>query len=109
MKRLMEKYPNTYTSEDIAVRRAVISLSKGKVDTEDLDQYKSDYDNFAWVVAMAPVDDPQIAVCAMVPQGSTAANTAPIVKEVIEKYFDTTKKYSQYNNNSGVENTTNSN
>lgn len=109
MKRLMEKYPNTYTSEDIAVRRAVISLSKGKVDTEDLDQYKSDYDNFAWVVAMAPVDDPQIAVCAMVPQGSTAANAAPIVKEVIGKYFDTTKKYSQYNNNSGVENTTNSN
>ena len=26
-----------------------------------IDQYKSDYENFAWVVALAPADDPQIA------------------------------------------------
>lgn len=45
---------------------------------------------------MAPADDPQIAVCAMVPQGSTAANAAPIIKEVISKYFDSKEKYSKY-------------
>ncbi len=92
MKRLMDKFPDLYTTEDTAVRRAVINLTNGKVTTKQLDQYKSDYDEFAWVVAMAPADKPEIAVCAMVPQGVTAANTAPAVKEVLGKYFDTKSK-----------------
>ena len=92
MKRLMDNYPDLYTTEDTAVRRAVINLSKGKVTTKQLDRYKSDYDEFAWVVAMAPAEDPEIAICAMVPQGVTAANAAPAVKEVICKYFDTKSK-----------------
>ena len=96
MKRLMKKYPTLYATDDVAVRRAVINLTNGKVDGKDIDQYKSKYDPFAWVVAMAPADDPQIAVCAMVPQGSTAANAAPIIKEVISKYFDSKEKYSKY-------------
>lgn len=104
MNRLMNEYPDTYQSEDTAVRRAVINLSKGKVDSDDLDRYKSDYDNFAWVVALAPASDPQIAVCVMVPQGSTAANAAPAVKEVIGAYFDKNKKYSSYDNTTGVTN-----
>lgn len=92
MKRLMDEYPDLYTTEDTAVRRAVINLSKGKVTTKKLDSYKSDYDEFAWVVAMAPAEDPEIAICAMVPQGVTASNTAPAVKEVLCKYFDTKSK-----------------
>lgn len=103
MNRLMKQYPETYQSEDTAVRRAVINLSHGKVSTDDLDQYKSEYDNFAWVVAMASADNPQIAVCAMVPQGSTAANAAPIVKEVLGKYFDTTKEYTKENNTTTIQ------
>lgn len=108
MNRLMKTYPDTYQSEDTAVRRAVINLSHGKVDTDDLDRYKSDYDNFAWVVALAPYDDPQIAVCVMVPQGATAANAAPAVKEVIGAYFDKSKKYSSYSNTTGITGTSGS-
>jgi len=93
MKRIMKKYPDIYTSQDTAVRRAVINLSHGKVTTKKLDAYKSSYDEFAWVVAMAPADDPQIAVACMIPQGMTAANAAPIVKEVLCKYFDLQKEY----------------
>lgn len=102
MKRLMDTYPDLYTTEDTAVRRAVINLSKGKVTTKQLDQYKSDYDEFAWVVAMAPADDPEIAVCAMVPQGVTAANAAPIVKEVLGSYFDTKSKTKNFNMSTDV-------
>ena len=40
MKRLMEEYPDTYTTEDTAVRRAVINLSGGKLTSEDLNKYK---------------------------------------------------------------------
>ena len=103
MKRLMKDYPETYQSEDVAVRRAVINLTDGKVTTDDIDEYKSDYDNFAWVVAMAPADDPKIAVCAMVPQGEQAANAAPIVKEVIGKYFETKKQYTNYKNDTKIQ------
>ena len=92
MNRLMDQYPDLYTTKDTAVRRAVINLTNGKVTTKQLDQYKSDYDEFAWVVAMAPAEKPEIAVCAMVPQGVTAANAAPIVREVLGKYFDTKNK-----------------
>lgn len=103
MKRLMKTYPSIYESEDTAVRRAVINLSHGKVTTDDLDRYKSDYDNFAWVVAMAPADNPKIAVCAMVPQGSTAANAAPIVKEVLGCYFKSTRQYTKLDNSSKMQ------
>ena len=91
MKRLMEEYPSTYSSRDTAVRRAVMNLSG--VSEAVIDQYKSDYENFAWVVALAPADDPQIAVVAMVPQGATAANAAPIVKEVIGAYLKQSNDY----------------
>ncbi len=94
MNRLMKEYPDTYTNTDTAVRRAVINLSG--VSTAKIDSYKDDYDNFAWVVAMAPADDPKIAVCVMIPQGSTSANAAPVVREVLLKYFDLEKEYTNF-------------
>ena len=91
IERLMEEYPSTYSSRDTAVRRAVINLAD--VSEATIDMFKSDYENFAWVVALAPADDPQIAVVAMVPQGATAANAAPIVKEVIGAYMEQSNDY----------------
>lgn len=85
--RLMEKYPDIYTSRHKAVRRAVINLSQGRVTAETIDQYKDDYDNFAWVVAMAPAEDPEIAVAVMIAQGDTASNAGPVAREVMGKYF----------------------
>ena len=85
--RLMEEYPDIYTSRHTAVRRALINLSNGRVTAQTIDQYKDDYDNFAWVVSMAPAEDPQIAVAVMIAQGGAAANAAPIAKEVMGAYF----------------------
>lgn len=87
MKRLMKEYPDVYTSEDTAVRRAVINLSDGKVTSETLDQFKDTYDEFAWTVAMAPKDDPKIAVACVIPQGVTGGNAAPTVREIIGQYL----------------------
>ncbi len=101
MNRLMETYPTTYSSEDTAVRRAVMNLAG--VTSTVIDQYKDDYENFAWVVALAPADDPEIAVVAMVPQGATASNAAPIVKEVIGTYFSKSETYSEFTLITGVE------
>lgn len=94
MNRLMKEYPDTYTNTDTAVRKAVVNLSG--VSTAKIDSYKDDYDNFAWVVAMAPASDPKIAVCVMIPQGSTSANAAPVAKEVLQKYFDLEKEYTNF-------------
>ncbi|MCB6992049.1 hypothetical protein LI177_00825 [bacterium 210820-DFI.6.37] len=85
--RLMETYPDIYTSRHKAVRRAVINLSGGRVTAETMDQFKDDYDNFAWVVTMAPAENPEIAVAVMIAQGDTASNAGPVAREVMGKYF----------------------
>jgi len=84
--RLMSEYPDLYSTETGALRRAVINLSKKEITSEDIDRYKEDYDSFAWTVALAPADDPQIAVAVMLVQGRTSSNAAPVVREIIGKY-----------------------
>lgn len=71
---------------DGALRRALINLSGGKLTYDDIDAYKEKYDNFAWTVALAPADEPRIAVAVMLVQGKTSANAAPIAREIIGKY-----------------------
>ncbi len=97
MLRLMDDYPDTYTTKNYAVRRAVINLSNGKVTTAKLDAYKASYDNFAWVMTMAPADDPKIAVGVLLFQGGTAGYAAPVAREVIAKYLQLDKIYDDYN------------
>ena len=78
--------PDFYTSETTALRRAVINLSKNNITYDAIDAYKEKYDSFAWTVALAPADDPQIAVAVMLVQGKTSSNAAPIAREIIGKY-----------------------
>jgi penicillin-binding protein 2 len=90
--RLMKKYPNIYTSEEVAARKAIVNLS-GKGFNEDIiDANKASYNDFAWVVALAPANDPEIAVACLVVQGGSSGNASPIVREVIGEYFDLKKK-----------------
>jgi penicillin-binding protein 2 len=87
MQRLMKTYPAIYLSEDTAVRRAVINLSNGQLTSTDLNRYKGEYDNFAWVLAMAPASNPKIAVAVMIVQGGTGPNAGAIAREVIGEYL----------------------
>ncbi|QIB69870.1 hypothetical protein Ami103574_11295 [Aminipila butyrica] len=96
MKRLMKAEPDIYRTKDGAVRQAVINLSKGTVDYEKIDAYKSNYDNFAWVLTMAPADNPKIAVAVMIVQGGTAGYAAPVAREVIGKYLQLDKTYENF-------------
>ncbi|MDO4544669.1 MAG: penicillin-binding transpeptidase domain-containing protein [Bacillota bacterium] len=84
--RLMTAYPDLYKEEDSALRRAVINLSSRDITTDDIDRYKEKYDSFAWTVALAPAEDPQIAVAVMLVQGKTSSNAAPVAREIIGKY-----------------------
>ncbi len=42
-----------------------------------------DYDEYAWMVAFAPYDDPQIAVATMITQGGTSSNAGPMTRDII--------------------------
>jgi penicillin-binding protein 2 len=87
MKRLMKQYPRIYSSENIAVRKAVVNLSGRNFNAERIDAYKSTYADFAWVVALAPAEDPEIAVACLIVQGQSSVNAAPVARELIGQYF----------------------
>ncbi|MGI6727560.1 MAG: penicillin-binding transpeptidase domain-containing protein [Anaerovoracaceae bacterium] len=97
MNRLLKDYPDVYTSQNAAARQAVINLSRGKVTSKSIDVYKDDYDNFAWFVAMAPAEEPQIAVAVLLFQGGTGGYAGPVAREIIGKYLDLNKTYTDYN------------
>lgn len=84
--RLMKTYPDLYQEKDTAIRRAVLQLSHGKLKAADLDRFKEKYDGFAWTVALAPAEEPKIAVAVMLIQGKASLNAAPVVREMIGKY-----------------------
>lgn len=94
--RLLHEYPDIYTTEGSAARQAVINLSRGKITSAALDAYKANYDSFAWFVAMAPAEDPQIAVAVLLFQGGSGPYAGPIAREVIGKYLGLEGTFSDY-------------
>ena len=90
----MKEEPDIYKSESTAVRRAVINLSG--VSTERIDAYKGSYDAFAWFIAYAPIEDPQIAVAVLIYQGGSGGYAGPVAREIIGKYMELQEVYSDY-------------
>ncbi|RDY24041.1 penicillin-binding protein [Romboutsia maritimum] len=72
------------------LRKAIKELNP-KLSDDKIDQYKSNYGSFAWSVAFAPADNPEIAVVAMIPQGEESSFALLPVREMIGKYFGLTK------------------
>ncbi|MTI68767.1 MAG: hypothetical protein FH751_00735 [Firmicutes bacterium] len=50
------------------------------------------YDNYAWFVAFAPYDDPQIAVSTIIFQGGHGGYAGPVAREVIAQYLGLNNK-----------------
>lgn len=87
MEKLMKKDPDSYPTENDTVDAALISVSGRTITQSKIDKYKDTYDNFAWTVAMAPADNPKIAVVVLLVQGGVSANAAPIAREIIGDYL----------------------
>ena len=85
-----------------SAENAVKNLSGGKVTQTQINQWKSEYDNFAWVVAMAPADDPKIAVAVLIFQGGTAGYAATVAREVIGKYLNLEGEYTDIDMSTSV-------
>jgi penicillin-binding protein 2 len=92
MKRLMQDYPRLYPNKNVAVRKAVTNLSGKNFSTENIDAFKDTYADFAWVMAMAPAEDPEIAVVCLIVQGGPSHNASPVVREIIGQYFKLKKQ-----------------
>ena len=45
------------------------------------------YDDFAWYIAYAPADDPQIAIATVIFQGGSGRFPAPLVRDIIGEYL----------------------
>jgi penicillin-binding protein 2 len=88
MQRLMRDYPRIYDNPNTAVRKAVVNLSGSNFGTERIDAYKRTYEDFSWIVAMAPADDPQVAVACIIVQGGSSNNAGPPVRELLGRYFE---------------------
>lgn len=93
MKQLMKEDPSTYPTENDTVDKAVIEASGGTVTMSEINQFKDTYDSFAWVITLAPADDPKIAVVVMLVQGGTSVNAAPVARDVIAEYLLNDDKY----------------
>ena len=93
MNKLMKEDREQYPTENDAVDDALILASDREVTQSQIDRFKDTYDHFAWVITLAPTEDPKIAVCVMLVQGGISTNAAPVAREIIGSYLDNESKY----------------
>ena len=87
MEKLMKEDPKKYATENDTVDTAVIKASGNEVTINDINKYKDTYDEFAWTITLAPAEDPQIAVVALLVQGGTSYNAGIVTREIIGEYL----------------------
>lgn len=98
-----EKLADTDKINAAYLRRAIKKV-KPSITDDTIDKYKETYGDFAWAVAFAPADDPEIAVAAVVPQGTTSTYAFLPIKDVIGYYM--LGSSSNSTDNSNEDNTT---
>lgn len=72
-----------YLDEGYVMREAIKSLNP----RVNLDQFKRDYDNYAWFSGFAPYEDPQIAITVLIFNGGSGGYGAPIFREIVAEYM----------------------
>lgn len=87
IKELMKSDANLYPTENDTVDEALILLSDRKITQRIIDANKGGYEDFAWVVTMAPYNDPEIAVVVLLPEGGYGSEASQAAKDIISAYF----------------------
>jgi len=85
---ILNKLNRGYLDDSKIMRQAIMDLTNNRVNDETIDSFKDDYDNFAWFVAFAPYEDPQIAVAVLIFQGGHGGYAGPVAREIIAKYLE---------------------
>ena len=95
MEKLMKADPKKYATENNTVDTALIKASGNKLTQSQINRFKDTYDDFAWTIAMAPADNPKIAVVALLIQGKTSYNAGIMTREVIGDYLKVSEDYAE--------------
>lgn len=91
MEKMMEEEPERYPTVDDTVDEALIAASDYKITYAMINKDKGSYEYFAWTIAMAPAEKPEIAVAVMLVEGGYSSNAAPVIKGIFNEYFDLNK------------------
>ena len=70
MSELMKSDANAYPTENDTVDSALIELSEHRISMSMINSYKDKYEDFAWLAALAPADNPEIAIAILLPESS---------------------------------------
>ncbi len=81
-----EKLADTDRINSAYLRRAIKELNHNITD-DDIDRFKPTYDDFGWGVAFAPADNPEIAICVMIPQADSSTYALLPMKDIIGYYM----------------------
>ena len=87
MNELLKSDANRYPTPSDAVDDALISLSDRMITQALIDTNKERYEDFAWTVAMAPYNHPEIAVVVLLPEGGYGAEASFAVRDIISAYY----------------------
>lgn len=87
MLELMKSDANKYPTENDTVDEALIQLSDHKITMSIIDAYKDTYEDISSIVAMAPYDNPEIALVVQQPEGGYGAESSEAVVEILNSYF----------------------
>lgn len=98
------KLDNTDRINAAYLRRAIKELNH-KITDEDIDAFKETYGDFSWAVSYAPADNPEIAICVMIPQGNSSTYALLPMKDIIGHYMGLSTKSSNDRNNDTTDNT----
>ena len=92
------KLDNTDRINAAYLRRAIKELNH-KITDEDIDAFKETYRDFSWGVSFVPADNPEIAICVVIPQGHTGTYAVLPMRDIIGYYMGLeSKTYKSVNN-----------
>lgn len=86
--KITNKATSGYLDKGPVMRAALIELGQGKITDDIINEYRQEYDPFAWFVSFAPYEEPEIAVVVLIPQGGSGGYASPIVRDIYAEYFD---------------------
>ncbi|MBN2260342.1 MAG: penicillin-binding protein [Clostridiales bacterium] len=81
-----------YLTSGSAMREAIKLLSNLELNDTIINQYREDYDSYAWFVGFAPFDNPEIAIVVLIPQGGHGGYGSPIARDIIAEYLSLEKE-----------------
>ncbi|MCR1822297.1 penicillin-binding transpeptidase domain-containing protein [Terrisporobacter sp. DSM 29186] len=93
-----EKLPDDNDRINAAYLRKAIKELNHNITDDDIDAFKETYGDFGWSAAFAPADDPEIAICVMIPQGNSGTYATLPMRDIIGYYMGLSGKSSNDTN-----------